>query len=193
MTRRKPMTAAEFLAEQEADPEYVARRQAQQERVRQQEAELKAAEAPLVDELRAAGVDVTWSWDLVNRATPYPEAVPILLRHLARPYPDPVREGIARALAVPDARFAWGRLCRLYREEDSGTRAKDGLAVALAAVADHDVLDDVIALLRDVDQGESRVFLVRVLGRSRDPRARAVLRELTDDPQVGHEASRMMA
>lgn len=193
MTRREPMTAAEFLAEQEADPEYVARRQAQQERVRQQEAELKAAEAPLVDELRAAGVDVTWSWNLVNRATPYPEAVPILLRHLARPYPDPVREGIARALAVPDARFAWDRLCRLYREEDSGTRAKDGLAVALAAVADHDVLDDVIALLRDVDQGESRVFLARVLGRSRDPRARAVLRELTDDPQVGREASRMMA
>lgn len=93
MSRRKPMTAADYLAEQEADPEYVARRQAQQERVRQQEAEFKAAEAPLVDELRTAGVEVSWSWDLVNRATPYPEAVPTLLRHLERPLQVPPSRG----------------------------------------------------------------------------------------------------
>lgn len=191
MKRRKPMTAADFLSQLESDPEYVARRRAQRERVQQREAELKAVEAPLVEDLRAVGIDVEWSWDLVNRAAPYPEALPVLLQHLERSYPDPVREGIARALAVPDARFAWDTLLRLFRQEPPGTRAKDGLAVALAAVADDEVVDQVGALLRDVRHGESRVFLVGALGRSKTPEARVVLAELQDDPQLRTEIRRV--
>lgn len=137
------------------------------------------------------GVDVEWSWDLVNRSVPYPEAGPILLEHLEPSYPDPVREGIARALAVPDARFAWDRLLALYRDEPSGTRTKDGLAVALAAIADGAVVDEVSALLQDVRHGESRVFFVRALGRSQTPEARAVLAELQDDPQLRTEIRRL--
>lgn len=51
----------------------------------------------------------------------------------------------------------------LYRQEDPGTDAKDGFAVAIAAVADDGTLDEVIELLRDVRHGESRIFLLRAL------------------------------
>lgn len=194
MNRRQPMTAADLLAELEADPDFVARRRARREHAKKQEEELKSAEAPLVEDLRAAGfTDVESSWDLVNTSTPYPEAVPILLMHLQRPYPDRTREGIARALAVPEARSAWANLLRSYEREDASSRAKDGLAVALAALANDDVLEDVIELVRDTGHGESRVFFVRTLARSGNPRARAVLRELQGDPHLEEEIRRMTA
>jgi HEAT repeat protein len=116
----------------------------------------------------------------VNTETPYPEALPILLEHLPRPYPERVREGIARALAVPDAKFAWYVLIRLYRQEQPSD-AKDGLAVALAAAADDEVIDDVIDLVRDGEHGSSRLLLLSALGRSRAPQAQQALQELAAD------------
>jgi hypothetical protein len=99
----------------------------------------------------------------------YPDALPILLEHLGRPYPDRVREGIARALAVRDAKFGWEALTRVYRHEEAGTDAKDGLAAAIAAVADDEVIDQVIGLARDATHGDSRLLLLRALARSKDP------------------------
>jgi len=119
----------------EAAPEWVAARNARDAEDARRLAEWRAAEAPLVAELRDAGFDVESAWDLVNTAEPYPAALPILLKHLSRPYPDRVREGIARALAVRgDAAFAWDELCQLYDQEPAGTDAKEGIAVALAAI-----------------------------------------------------------
>ena len=92
---------------------------------------------------------------------PIPSALPILLEHLQRPYPAAVREGIARALAVRKASFAWGVLTHLYRSEQE-VRVKDGLAVAICAVANAEVIDDLIALARDTRQGPSRLLLFRV-------------------------------
>jgi hypothetical protein len=114
----------------------------------------------LIQELRQAGFAVESAWDLVNTSAPYPEALPILLAHLQRPYPDRVREGIARALAVLDAKFGWEVLTALYRREPAGTGTKDGLAVALAAASYDDVIGDVIELARDERHGASRLLLL---------------------------------
>ena len=85
---------------------------------------------------------------------PYPDALPILLKHLALPYPDRVREAIARSLAVRrDARFAWDELVRIYREELAGTDTKAGLAVAIAATADRSTLDELIGLAENPRHG----------------------------------------
>ncbi len=126
-------------------------------------------------------------------ATPYPAALPILLEHLGRPYPDRVREGIARALAVRDARFGWEALVRLYRDEPAGSDAKDGLAVALAAVSDDGVVDEVISLARDSAHGESRILLLRGLKRSQAPQARAALGDFSRDPVLGREARALLS
>ena len=187
-----PKTAAELMAELQADPEYVAERKQRDDELRRKAAEWRRAEAPLVEELRAAGFEVDSAWDLVNTSTPYLAALPILLEHLGRPYPDRVREGIARALAVRDARFGWGTLVRLYRDEPAGTDAKDGLAVALAAASDDDVVDELVALAKGSAHGESRVLLLRGLKRLKAPQARASLEELVEDPVLGQEARALL-
>jgi|HubBroStandDraft_5_1064220.scaffolds.fasta_scaffold109496_3 hypothetical protein len=189
--RRKRITARELVAQLGADPAYQARfRQQEDERLRR-EAEFTVAEAPLVADLAATGLAVGSVWDLVNTAKPYPEAIPVLLKHLPRPYPDRIREGIARALAVSDARHAWPTLADAFRVEPrSGT--KDGLACALAAIAGDDVLDELIGLLRDSSQGESRVLLVRALRRSKEPRAQRALMELGADPVLAKEVQHVL-
>jgi hypothetical protein len=163
------------------------------EEIEARAAEWRRAEAPLVEELREAGFEVDSAWDLVNTATPYPAALPILLAHLGRSYPDRVREGIARALAVRDAKFGWVTLVRLYREEEAGTDAKDGLAVALAAASDDEVLDEVISLARDRAHGGSRLLLLRGLKRARVAEARGALEEFADDPVLGQEARALLS
>lgn len=183
---KKKVTAAEMMAKLNADPEFVAKRAREEEERQKRADEWARAEAPLVEELRAAGYEVESAWDLVNTAAPYPKALPILLDHLSRPYPGPVREGIARALAVPDAKFGWGVLTRLYGHEQD-KRAKDGLAVAVAAVADDEVIGDVIALALDTRHGPSRLLLLSALERSADPRAKATLMELGTDPELEKE------
>lgn len=189
--KRKKVTVQELAAQLAADPVYQARFRQQEEERQRRVAELTVAEAPLVAELVALGLAVRSIWDLVSRAMPYPEAIPVLLRHLSQSYPDRVREGIARALAVPDARDAWPTLVSAYRAEpENGT--KDGLAVALAAIARDDLLDEVIALLRDPNNGPSRVLLIKPLRRSRDPRAQRALMGLGADPQLAKEVQHVL-
>ena len=193
--RRKPMTLEEHDALLKSEGRYDEMVEAQRQRdeeLARKEAEWRQAEAPLVEELRAAGFEVESAWDLVNTSTPYPGALPILLEHLGRSYPDRVREGIARALAVGDAKFGWARLVSLYREEPAGTDAKDGLAVALAAASDDEVVDELVSLARDPAHGESRILLLRGLKRSRTPQANAALKEFSGDPVLGQEARALL-
>ena len=185
--RRGAMTLAEFDEKLKAEgkwDEYVARKRERDEVVRKKAEDMVRAEAPLVQALAEVGLDVKSVWDLVNRATRhYPEAVPILLDHLQRPYPDAIRGGIARALTVAEAQPHWDSLIRQYREE-RGEYAKEGLAVAISGIATDDVIEDVIALARDRRHGASRVLLLHALERSKDPRARQALMELGADPEL---------
>jgi hypothetical protein len=182
----KRITAGELAARLNADPAFVARRAREEEERERRAAEWRRAEAPLVEELRDAGYPVESAWDLVNTPGSYPRAVTILLAHLARPYPAAVREGIARALAVPEAKVGWNILTQLYREEEDA-RAKDGLAVAIAGAAGDDAIGDVIALASQPQHGPSRVLLLLALQRSNDPRARAALIALRTDPDLKKE------
>ncbi len=187
-----PEHHAQLKREGRYDEMVEAKRQRAEE-ARRRAVEWRRAEVPLAEELRAAGFAVESAWDLVNTSTPYPAALPILLEHLQCAYPDRVREGIARALAVRDAKFGWATLVRLYSDEPAGSDAKDGLAVALAAVADDDVIDEVISLARDAGHGESRILLLRRLKLSRAPLARAALEEFSEDPVLGQEARALLS
>lgn len=186
MVKGKRITAGELMERLNADPRFVAERAAREAALQKRAAERWLAERPLVHELRNAGISVDSVWDLVNTNDSYVDALPILFSHLQREYPVPVREGIARALAVPEARSGWEILTRLFREERD-RRAKDGLAVAISEAADDTVIDDVIDLARDTEQGSSRVLLLRALERSVDPRAKVTLTELAKDPDLSKE------
>lgn len=108
----KPVTASELMAQLEADPEWVARRDAK-EREREAHRQVCAAdESDLVQEIRASGYEIDSVRDLVNN-TPhpilkrrflgsYPRAYPVLVRHLFVAHTTEIREGIIRSLTVKD-------------------------------------------------------------------------------------------
>jgi len=185
MTKR--VTAAELLAQLEKDPDFVARREERDRAVEARAEALRVEEAPLVADLRAAGYDVTSVWDLVNSSLSYIDDVPLLLSHFVRPYSSSIRDGIARALGTPGAIEYWALLLNRYKSEED-FRVKDGLAAALAAIADDSVIDSVIALVRNSANGPSRLLLLRALAKSRVPEARETLVALRSDPFFEKEA-----
>jgi hypothetical protein len=196
MTRKVRETAAELMARLNADPEWVAREKARDEEFRRKGQELARAEAPLVKELQFAGLTVNSVWDLVNgrywfkskvKAGPHARVLPILLAHLERPYPDAIRDGVARAMAIPAARFAWPVLVKLFRQEQQESRTKQGLAVALSNIADDELLDELINLIRDPQNGMSRALLLRALEVSHRSDKRKVLMEFGGDPLLHRE------
>lgn len=195
--RKRSMTLDEHDAQLKAEGSYeaVKARQERQEEERQKRvAEWRQAERPLVDELNTKGLAVTSVWDLVNSKAHYSAVIPILLDHLTRPYPERVREGIARSLAVPESIVGWKILLNAFRDEKSyNTRGpKWALALALGAAGNDDVLDDIFPLLEDKDLGRSRVPLLAILGRSRNPRSREILNALQDDETIGNEVNKIL-
>lgn len=77
----------------QSNPDWVARNK-ERERFRQaRAAHFRNLEEPVVQALRKAGVHVDSVWDLVNTSVPYPDAIPVLLEHVQRPYHDEVKGG----------------------------------------------------------------------------------------------------
>jgi hypothetical protein len=150
-------------------------------------------EAPLLRDLAAAGFSVESVWDLVNRKNPYKEAIPVLLNHITKPYLPVIREGIARALAVQEARYAWATLVELYENEPNicpdGSRGivKDALGLAVAKTSTEKNIDALIMLARDQTLGDSRIMLLPNLRRSKAPLAQAALEDLSNDPYLQKE------
>jgi hypothetical protein len=126
---------------------------------------------------------------LLYKETPYPAAIPVLLAHLERPYVPGIREGIARALAVPEASWAWGRLRTLFVREPDGQRVdvKFALALSVVGAAPKGSVDTLMELIRDSSLGSSRLAFVGSLLRSRNPRALETLEQLRDDPDLAKE------
>lgn len=183
----RAMTAAELMAKLQADQNF-RRLRAERSAERNAAAErLKSEEGPILNDLEEVGLSVASVWDLVNTRERYSKAVPILLFHLKRSYSDPIREGIARALAIPDAAGAWQTLLSEYQASPDGSRVKSGLAAALAAASSDAVIDDLAAAAKDPANGASRLLLLNGLRKSRSRVARETLAELKNDPALSQE------
>ena len=179
-----------------SDDEKERLREINQERARRRAERSKQArveEEQITADLHAIGLRVNSVWELVNTSKPYPEAVPILMKHLMRGYSDRTKEGIARALAIPDAKGAWPLLvaeyCRAPQGEKNGIRlgAKSGLAVALSATATDEVIEQLASLVKDRSNGDSRLLLLNALRKSKALVARETLREAANDPALKNE------
>jgi hypothetical protein len=116
--RRLGVAAAEPMAKLEADPAWVAAREAEDRQVELDEAASREQQAPLLADLAAVAVGVADVWDLVNTSEAYPTAIPVLLEHLHRDYEEGILEGMARALAVTDAAPFWDEVMELFRASD---------------------------------------------------------------------------
>ncbi len=185
MTKKsKSMTAAEHDAICRADPEWVrdfeereAKHQARVARLRE---EMEPEAAPLMAELAAAGVTfrpskiVQWESkgtitssdpiplrtisDLVSTKSSYPEAIPILYKHLRTARHPVMVESLARALTVkeacgPQARGILEKFQRMDFLESTPARPRSEarwcLANALTVVGDETMVEEIKALMAD--------------------------------------------
>lgn len=191
--RQGPITATELMAQLANDPEYQ-RRFREAEALRQERARLLgAAEQPIIRDLRDVGIIVDSLWDLVNPPELCPEALPVLMEHLERGgYPERIMERLGRALAVKPSVTYWTRLRQRFLESrDAGEET--GAAVALAACAGKDQVDDLISLLSVEAKGDNRLFFVRPILRLGGDRGRDLVESLRDDPVFGKEATALLA
>lgn len=197
--KRGPNTAAELDAELQNNPEFVARSRQREQELADLASRLRIEEEPLLADLREIGWNVNSVWDLVNSSIRYDKAVPILLKHLLLPYSDRTREGIARALAVPEPSVAnaWPMLVSEYRKApigyESGIRlgAKDGLAVTLSVIAKHTSghIEEIVDLVKDRSLGSSRLLLLSALRKSKTAVAGEAIEALASDPELAKEIS----
>jgi hypothetical protein len=145
--------ADELMAQLEADPEWVRRRDERDARhaadVAQLWAEMEPEHGPLRRDLSAVGLSVRSISDLVNMSAPYPKAVPVLLRHLATARHPVLRSSVARALTVLEAEGVAGGpiINELKRETDPNARWAMANALTIVA-APHDA-DEIAALVDD--------------------------------------------
>lgn len=110
----KSISATELISRLQIDLDWV-RENAERESRHQAIVELRREEMrleqdPLLADLAAVGIKVDSVWDLVNVKYPYPAAIPVLAAHLKRVRHPILREGIGRALTVPEARGATARV-----------------------------------------------------------------------------------
>ena len=140
-------------------------------------------EMPLIEDLWQVGVKVKSVWNLVNTKSSYKSAIPVLLTHLPMQYHLKNKEGIIRALAVKEAR---GIACSAILEEYHKTpkhafNYRWILGNAMAVIITADYIDDVIAVVRERDNGVSRQMFVRALSNMKSPKIKGVFEKLLID------------
>lgn len=184
MPKRKPKTAEQLMKELHANPAWLKSHNERQDALEATRSALRAEQAPLLEDLKAVGWDVESVWDLVNTDRSYSSAVPILIDHLSRGYSERTLEGIARALAVPEASDYGPVLLKKYRMTSGPSGLKNGLAIAVAATCPEEVAAETV---RDTSQDDSRLHLLTPLQRSRSELAKQTLSDLRNDPALAKE------
>jgi len=193
--RRGPVSAEELIEQLGNDPECRARAAKADTERRERQETLRRAERPVVDELRAAGIDVKSVWYLPELPECGEDAYPILLKHLKEDYPDRVRGGIARAFTKDVVRRHWQELLNMYLHEAPG-EAQDGLAATLSGCAARAHYEDLLSILEDESLGDTRIYFLRPVNRIGNRisagSGRAVIEGLADHPVLGTESKRIL-
>jgi hypothetical protein len=167
MKRRHELTAKEHGEVLAKDPKYLgAIEEREQQRAALRET-LNAEQKPLVEAISVAWRPVRSIDDLVHTAESYPEVVPILAAHLQRQYHPLIREAIARALSVEEAR---GKPARIVLEQlNQLVQPKNAqedcyrfaLVNALVTIGDASMMEDIDQMLKDARYAKVRTRLER--------------------------------
>lgn len=150
--KRTWRTAAEIEAELAADPEFQKRQREAEERSRQHAAMCNENARPIMEELWALGFEAESLADFIGTPDPYPEAVPVLVKHFQKSgYVEPVRHLLLSALAIPDAKGFAGPviLKELKAQKDKSSDWTWLLANTLREVATPDMKKEIKAILED--------------------------------------------
>ncbi|MEJ7796373.1 MAG: hypothetical protein WKF50_12540 [Nocardioides sp.] len=198
--RRGPVTATEVIAERERrlreDPDYRAQvEEAEAARAARAEAARRAT-TPVLEDLRAVGVEVYSLWHLYEQPEAYDSAIPVLLDHMRRDYPESVMSDIGHALPFKPAAKWWHELRAMYLSTGSSA-LRDRLAAALAQAAVKKHYEDLLGFLGDEALGESRIYFLRpanrIGNRMEQGKGRAVVEQFVGNETLGREAAAILA
>ncbi len=179
----KRITAAELQAQLQQDEEYQKWLNEKEEVRMALEVAYAEDERPLIEDLVKTGLNVTSSWDLVNTKSSYKAAISILVKHLSKPYHIKNKEGIVRALAVKEAK---GIACKAVIDEyhkapKDNFHYRWAFGNTMSVIITAEYIDDVVAIVQDESNGESRQMFVTALGKLKSPKVKEVLQQLLND------------
>lgn len=172
MAQKEGKTAKEVLEELATDPEWVAMRAKQDAEYEELKSRYRAEEELMVADLRRAGYPVKESvYELVNTAGSYPQAIPVLVNHLKRPYSNQIKEGIVRALTVREARGIAGQAIieAIRTSQNNSKGCRWAMANALTIVATRAERDAIKELSEAEVDGDIRERLKRALKTAAKP------------------------
>jgi hypothetical protein len=185
--RRKGVTKADLDAYEREHPEIIERRKAARQGRQESIRQYRDDQAPVVADLRAAGVAVDAIHDLsdpgVNGAE-YSRALPVLIQWLPRMANPEVKLTIIQALATPRARMAAHTLIDEFRRPQPREILRWDIGNALSYAADASVFEEIAELALDPRYGTARQELCLALARTRDTRAADFLLQLLEDEDV---------
>lgn len=140
----------------------------------------------LIDELADLDIKINSIWDLVNSKSKYPKAIPILMKYLPLVKYVRNKEGIVRALTVPEAKGLVVPL--LVKEYLQLPIDKENLRWAIGntiyTTITEDDVESILPIVLDKTNGTSRQMFVAALGKVKLEKAEDVLVNLLDDEEV---------
>jgi len=145
--------------------------------------------------LRSVGVELDDLYMLYKQPESYALAVPVLLDHLNRDYPERVLDDIGNALPRKAEVNWWDDFKHLYVTTRSEA-VRDRLAAAMSGFAVRRDYDDLLAFIHDEALGSSRIYFLRPINRIGNRmdhgRGRAIIKALAADPELGKEATAIL-
>ena len=137
----------------------------------------------LIDELAVLDIKINSIWDLVNTKSKYPKAIPVLMKYL--PLVSYVRnkEGIVRALTVPEAKGLVVSL--LVKEFLQLPNDKENLRWVIGNAVNVTItkseVADIFPIVLNKENGLSRQMFVSALGKIKAENVKDVLLRLVND------------
>ena len=198
--RQTGRTTTEVAGRLAGGPDWMSQRGERDRQRREIVARHRLAAQPIIKDLASIGFVVDSVWDFVDSPKSYDAALPVLMKHFQKDYPDFVREGLARSFGRPWARHvAWDRVLAAYLSEPNKAQIsppedmaapsslKEGMAVALSEMAHRNDLGALIELISNPENGPSRVFFVKFLSRAKTQEAFDTLTKLLTDRDLSRE------
>lgn len=111
---KKSITAKQLMEKLSKDSAYLKMRKRKEEDRHLAERVYREEQRELLSELDKKGIYIDSVYDLVNTSSSYPKAIPVLIKHLNKPYSPAIKEGIIRALTVKEAKK---EVLELFKEE----------------------------------------------------------------------------
>ncbi|MCH5294227.1 MAG: hypothetical protein J1E07_10880 [Treponema sp.] len=178
-----PITAKELMEKLAKDKDYQERARKKKAKILEAAAKLDKEYKPFSRECKRAGHSVETAWDLLPVKKPYPELMPILMKYLEEKNHSPrFRDGVARAMAVPEASPYFDRiLAQYYDAKDEHETVRWAIALAICESArTQEQLDVVEQMIYDEKVGNDRNALLGAIKRMKGEQKKRCLAYVND-------------